>query len=249
MQRHENEATSERVAAKSSHQRAGGEGESATVTVARAIAEGRSNALNPMALLHLQRSAGNSSTASLLGEDQTDEGSPVKDVVGSGGGVPLDQPTRNFIEEGLGHDFGDVRVHTDAKATESAKSLNAQAYTVGTDVVFQGDKYTPESSDGKRVLAHELTHVVQQKSGPVDGTPAAGGISVSDPSDRFEQAAGANAERVMSSPSGSAESTSAPAAAQTSVQRVGPEEEVKEEDSGGVAAREVQRADEEETEE
>jgi Domain of unknown function (DUF4157) len=63
--------------------------------------------------------------------------------------------------------------------------------------VFQSGKYEPESNSGKRMLAHELTHVVQQRSGPVAGTPAPGGIKVSHPSDAFEQAAESSADRVM----------------------------------------------------
>src|SRR4029079_10513221 len=110
---------SELPQSKSSRPRAGDEGH--LLIASRVAAEGRPSVLTPTALAHLQRSAGNSSTSALLTEDQADEASPVKDVVGSGGGVPLDQPTRGFMEKGLGHDFGDVRVHTDAKATESAK--------------------------------------------------------------------------------------------------------------------------------
>ena len=82
--------------------------------------------------------------------------------------------------------------------TSRRKSVNAHAYTVGSNVVFQRDKYDPSSAEGKTMLAHELTHVVQQRSGPVDGTSAGGGIKVSDPSDRFEREAAANADRVMS---------------------------------------------------
>ena len=89
----------------------------------------------------------------------------------------------------MGHDFGDVRVHTDATASDSARSVNAQAYTVGSDIVFQSGTYAPDTDGGRHVLAHELTHVVQQRSGPVDGTPAPGGIKISHPSDSFEQAA------------------------------------------------------------
>ncbi len=68
-------------------------------------------------------------------------------------------------------------MHTDAKAAQSTKSVNAQAYAVGTDVVFQHDRYAPETDSGRRMLAHELTHVIQQKSGPVSGTPVQGGIN------------------------------------------------------------------------
>jgi hypothetical protein len=157
---------------------------------------GRPNRLDANAINHLQRSAGNDSVGTLL---EQQEESPVTQLIRSGGGSPLDTPTRNFMEAQLGHDFGDVRVHTDAQATESAKSVDAHAYTVGSDVVFQSDKYSPETDSGKKMLAHELTHVVQQKSGPVDGTPSGGGISLSHPSDRFEQAAEASANRAVTS--------------------------------------------------
>ena len=104
------------------------------------------------------------------------------------------------MEGRFGQDFGDVRVHNDGAAHESAKSVNAQAYTVGSNIVFQRDKYDPASDAGKHMIAHELTHVVQQRNGPVDGTDAGGGVKVSDPSDRFERDAVANADRVMSAP-------------------------------------------------
>ena len=102
----------------------------------------------------------------MLEEDR----SPVHDVVNSGGGSPLAPDVRDEMQGRLGHDFCDVRVHTDSAAHESAKSVNAHAYTVGSNVVFQRDKYDPASVEGKTMLAHELTHVVQQRSGPVDGT-------------------------------------------------------------------------------
>src|SRR6266550_1741095 len=162
--------------------------------------------------------AGNASVSAALEEQ---EPSLVKDVVGSGGGSPLDRDTRGFMESRLGADFSDVRVHTDGKATESARSVQAYAYTVGNDVVFQSDKYSPDSDSGQRMLAHELTHVVQQRSGPVDGTPAAGGIKISHPSDSFEQAAESTADRVMSSQAVPTPMTGAT----SSVQRVAPEEE------------------------
>jgi hypothetical protein len=156
--------------------------------------------------MHLQRAAGNASVSSFLAEE---EPSPVLDVVGSGGGQPLDRETRAEMETSLGHDFSDVRVHTGGGASESAKSVQAQAYTVGNDVVFGGDNYSPGTASGKRMLAHELTHVVQQHGGPVDGTPAAGGVSVSDPSDRFEQAAEQSADRVMAGATSDTASTGA----------------------------------------
>ena len=159
----------------------------------------------------------------------------------TGGGSPLDVDTRTDMESPLGHDFGDVRVHTDSRAHDSAQAVNAHAYTVGSNVVFQRDKYDPSSTEGKTMLAHELTHVVQQRSGPVDGTPTGGGVQVSDPSDRFEQEAAANADRAMSAPAPAAVSLAGPA-----VQRQAAPEEVEEEPVQGAF---VQRAEGEEEEE
>lgn len=85
----------------------------------------------------------------------------VQDVTGSCG-HPLDQSTRTFMELRFGHDFSYVRVHTDAKAAESAQAVDALAYTVGRDIVFGAGQYTQGTRDGRRLLAHELTHVVQQ---------------------------------------------------------------------------------------
>jgi Domain of unknown function (DUF4157) len=151
------------------------------------------------------------------------------------------------MEARLGHDFSDVRIHNDDAAHQSAKSVNAQAYTVGSSIVFQRDKYDPGSAAGQHMLAHELTHVVQQRSGPVDGTDAGGGVKVSDPSDRFEREAVANADRVMSAP--------APAvAAMPGVQRMSADgaavqrEEAPEEEEE-TAQTYVQRAEEESEEE
>src|SRR5438876_9351175 len=177
-----------------------------------ALLNGRTDALTPAAVMHLQKTAGNATVSAALEEQ---EPSPVKDFVGSAAGTPLDRETRGFMESRLGADFSDVRVHTDAKASESAQSVQAQAYTVGTDVVFQSGKYAPESDSGKRMLAHELTHVVQQRSGPVAGTPAEGGIKISHPADSFEQAAESSADRVMSAqPAGPATASPAPASVQ-----------------------------------
>jgi|GEM_PF-2359042 len=77
-------------------------------------------------------------------------------------GQPLDARTRAFMEPRFGYDFSNVRVHTDAKAAESARAVNALAYTAGQDVVFGAGNYFPETTMGKKLLAHELTHVVQQ---------------------------------------------------------------------------------------
>ncbi len=169
--------------------------EDAGAELGAALAVHTPEALGVRSVLHLQRVAGNTSVSRLLDDEPA---SPVTDVVGRGGGRPLEPEVRRVMEERLGHDFGSVRVHTDHAASESARAIHAQAYTVGSDVVFQSGRYQPDTPGGQHMLAHELTHVMQQQAGPVDGTPAAGGIRISDPSDRFEQAAERNADRVMS---------------------------------------------------
>ena len=201
--------------------------------VARALAAGRPDLLGSSGLTYLQRTAGNASTAGLVDEER----SPVLDVLSSGGGRPLEPEVRSDMEGRLGHDFGDVRVHTDGAAESSARAVNAHAYTVGSHIAFQRSAYDPGSEHGRTTLAHELTHVVQQRSGPVDGTEAPGGIRVSDPSDRFEREAAATATEVVSAP--------APvAAAPAMVQREAAEEEPVEEPTAQGTF--VQRAEEEE---
>ncbi len=86
-------------------------------------------------------------------------------------GQPLDPATRAFMEPRFGHDFSRVRVHTDAKAAQSARAVNALAYTVGRNVVFGASLYAPGTSNKQRLLTHELTHVVQQ--GSQSRTPSA----------------------------------------------------------------------------
>ncbi|CAM3776237.1 DUF4157 domain-containing protein [Occultella aeris] len=157
---------------------------------------GRPDLLGSVGLLRLQRAIGNAGVSELVEQER----SPVLDVVGSGGGSALDDGVRTDMEARLGQDFSDVRVHTDGAASDSPAAVNAHAYTVGSNVVFQRDRYDPGSQAGRTMLAHELTHVVQQRNGPVDGTSTGDGVRVSDPSDRFEREAAANAERVMSGP-------------------------------------------------
>ena len=90
---------------------------------------------------------------------------PLFQSVLSSPGQPLDTATCSFMEPRFGQNFSGVRVHTDRKAAESARALNARAYTVGQDVVFDTGEYAPVTHTGKDLLAHELVHVVQQKSG------------------------------------------------------------------------------------
>jgi hypothetical protein len=177
------------------------------------FAPARSPALDAATVMHLQRTAGNAGVVQLLAgdEEQPQAASPVHDVVGTGGGSPLDDGTRSTMESAFGASFDDVRVHTDSQASQSAESVGANAYTVGSDVVFKSGQFDPGSDKGQRTIAHELAHVVQQSSGPVDGTDAPGGIRVSSPSDRFEQAADHTADQVMASVSAQRSTPSAAA--------------------------------------
>ena len=77
-------------------------------------------------------------------------------------GRPLDPDTRGYMEDRFGHDFSQVRVHTDSRAADSAREINAHAYTVGSDIAFASGRYQPETPAGRQLLAHELTHTIQQ---------------------------------------------------------------------------------------
>ena len=90
---------------------------------------------------------------------------PIVNEVLRSSGRPLDPATRTLMETRFDHDFGQVRVHTDIQAAQSAHAVHASAYTVGHDVVFGPGEYAPQSHPGERLLAHELTHVVQQEGG------------------------------------------------------------------------------------
>jgi outer membrane protein OmpA-like peptidoglycan-associated protein len=110
-------------------------------------------------------------------------------------GNPLPPASRAFFESGFGHDFAKVRIHTDARASESARNVNARAYTVGGDIVFGRGEYDPHSSAGRHLLAHELAHVVQQ-SGP--GSAGEGVTRIGDTNDAAESHAQQAANLVTS---------------------------------------------------
>lgn len=99
------------------------------------------------------------------------EAPPLVHEVLNSPGRPLDGEVRTFMESRFGHDFGAVRVHSDARAAESAEAVNAHAYTVGGDIVFGPQQYNPSSGQGRRLIAHELAHTVQQAgAAPLRGT-------------------------------------------------------------------------------
>lgn len=90
----------------------------------------------------------------------------VHDVINSGG-QPLDRSTRGFMEARFGYDFSNVQIHDDALAHQSSTDINAHAYTRSNHVVFAAGQYQPNTNFGRRLLAHELVHVVQQRNGVV----------------------------------------------------------------------------------
>jgi hypothetical protein len=92
----------------------------------------------------------------------------VNRAIGSGG-KPLPDSIRSAFEPRFGHDFSGVRIHTDSQAARSAADVQANAYTVGRDIVFGAGKFAPDSTPGRHLLAHELTHVVQQDKAQVSG--------------------------------------------------------------------------------
>lgn len=128
-----------------------------------------------------------------------------------GSGQPLDGSVQKQMGESMGSDFSGVRVHTGSESHQLNEQLNAKAFTTGSDIFFREGAYNPQSSSGQELIAHELTHVVQQSSGAVGGGGA--GMKVNAPGDRFEQEADAVSKSVTSS------------AAAPSVQRMKPEED------------------------
>ncbi|MBV9960325.1 MAG: DUF4157 domain-containing protein, partial [Acidobacteria bacterium] len=95
-------------------------------------------------------------------EASVDRVTSMPDGVLNSAGQALDATTRDFMESRFAYDFGKVRIHDDQTAAESARALNARAYTVGQNIVFGTGQYAPQSIEGKKLLAHELTHVIQQ---------------------------------------------------------------------------------------
>ncbi len=122
---------------------------------------------------HIQRFAGQPT-----GQPETVPASVDRTIASPG--RPLDPALRQDMEARFGHDFSQVRVHSDAAAEQSVRGVNANAYTVGHNIVFGAGRFAPGTHEGRRLIAHELTHVVQQQKGvqaSVQRAPKAGGSS------------------------------------------------------------------------
>jgi hypothetical protein len=150
-------------------------------------------------LLQLQAQYGNQFTGRVL--DRLHDGKGGDDAMGQierainserGNGHAIAQPVRKQMETAFGADFSAVRVHTDAKADMLSRSLSARAFATGNDIFFRQGQYNPGSSGGRELLAHELTHVVQQT-----GTALHRKMTVSQPDDPHEVEADKMAQTVM----------------------------------------------------
>jgi len=158
--------------------------------------------LNASTLTQMQQTVGNAAVQRFLAQRQGDGPSEIQEETantinakrGSGGG--LDAGFAKKAGSAMGQDFSDVNVHTDSQADELSTSLGAKAFTTGSDIFFQSGQYNPGSSDGQQLLAHELTHVVQQGGAPSGGSK----MTVNDPNDQYEQEADEIANQVMNQP-------------------------------------------------
>jgi hypothetical protein len=119
------------------------------------------------------------------GTGMTEEVSPIVHETLRSSGQPLDVATRSFMESRFGHDFSRVRVHTDAKAAQSAQAVNAIAFTVGRHIVFGNPHPRFDSSESRQTMAHELAHTIQQNFGDVSSRQ----MGISSPSDASEREA------------------------------------------------------------
>ncbi len=151
---------------------------------ADSVRSGQGDLLSPEHWTALQRTAGNAAVV----QAQLDAGAAVRDTLARPG-RPLDPAFRAEAEDHLNADLSGVRIHDDADAARSAEAVEANAYASGDHVVFGMGQLDTQSSSGRNRLVHELTHTVQQHQGAVDGAVTAGGLSISDPADRFEREA------------------------------------------------------------
>jgi hypothetical protein len=150
-------------------------------------------------LLHLQKQYGNRYVEKVIALAREsagpDEVSPhVEEAINRdrGGGQPLDAGVRRQMESAFGADFGSVRVHTDSQAHKLNQELSAKAFTTGQDIFFRQGAYEPGSSPGRELIAHELTHVVQQSGDTVSRQ-----FTVSQPGDDHEVEAEHTARAIM----------------------------------------------------
>lgn len=163
----------------------------------------------------LQRTVGNRAVQRLLAQREAAEGSfRVDEETASritsarSGGRALDAGIQENMSRSMGYDFSGVRVHDDRESDQLSGQLSAKAFTTGQDMFFRSGAYNPASSAGQQLLAHELTHVVQQGTGQVRSSGS--GMQVNAPNDSFEQEAHAAARDSGGVSSTGGPTTSAP---------------------------------------
>ena len=148
----------------------------------------------------LQTHLTNHTLQRLLAQRTTDDSADLDDATATrinqarGQGQSLDTTLQMQMSQAMGHDFSGVRVHTSPEANDLNQQLSAKAFTTGQDIFFRQGEYNPGSSGGRELIAHELTHVVQQSSGAVGG--GGGQMTVNPPDDVYEQEADAVARQV-----------------------------------------------------
>lgn len=125
------------------------------------------------------------------------------------GGQPMDTSARSTLEPSLGYDLSTVKIHNSPEDSQLSQAVGAKAFTLGSDVFFKEGAYNPQSSDGQQLLAHELTHVIQQNEGNVGSSAR---MSVNAPGDSHEQEADKTAREITAQQK---------AASQTNAQAVG----------------------------
>jgi hypothetical protein len=207
---------------------------------------------------HLQQQVGNRAVQRLLAQRSADGSFELDDATANrinrarGGGQSLDSAVQASAGERMGHDFSGVRVHTGAESDDLNRQLNAKAFTTGQDIFFRQGAYDPGSSGGQELIAHELTHVVQQSSGAVSGGSK---MTVNPPGDVYEQEADSIAGQIASAKAvsgGMAQRQEEEEVQAKAIQRQEEEEEVqakaiqRQEEEEEVQAKTVQRQEEEE---
>lgn len=176
------------------------------------------------AMLDLQHKIGNRAVQRMLaqrddGSLQLDEATAGRINDARGGGQGLDAGVQEQMGAALGHDLSGVQVHTDTGADMLSRELNAEAFTTGQDVFFRQGAYDPGSGSGRELIAHELTHVVQQGTGAVS---SAQGMTVNPPDDAYEQEADSIAQQVAHA---EPETSAAGSTGDTAQRQAVPEEE------------------------
>ncbi len=192
--------TKGKVNPKPAHDAAAGQKDNQNRPLTAAHIQGK---LDPSTITQMQRTVGNASVQRFLAQRSGQGPAPVDDDTAGlinnrrGSGSTLDDGIANKAGSVMGQDFSGVNVHTDSTADNLSRNLGAVAFTTGNDIFFRSGAYNPKSSDGQKLISHELTHVVQQGA----SAPAVQSkMTVNDPNDQYEKEADSVADQVMSKP-------------------------------------------------